>query len=261
MKKLKKIIKSSDKKTLSVYVIIRLAIILCLVMQIVHGSWNNAFLCLLTLILITLPYVLEKTLKLDLPSTLETIIILFIFAAEILGEINNFYNVIKHWDTLLHTINGFICAGIGFSLIDLLNKNSDKINLSPMYLLLVSFTFSMTIGVLWEFCEYGMDKVFLTDAQKDTQITNISSVYLNEEGKNESVILKDVEYTLIYSKDKEGNLIETRIGGYLDIGLNDTMKDLIVNFLGAIIFNMLAYLYIKDKEKWHFVENLLPKKA
>ena len=261
MKKLKKVIKSSDKKTLSVYIVVRLAIILCLVMQIIHKSWNNAFLCLITLVLITMPFILEKRLKLDLPNTLETIIILFIFAAEILGEINNFYNIIKHWDTILHTINGFICAGIGFSLIDLLNKNSNNIKLSPAYLLLVSFSFSMTIGVLWEFCEYGIDKIILTDAQKDNTITELSSTYLNEEGKNEPIIIKDIEYTIIYSKDKQGNIKETKIAGYLDIGLNDTMNDLIVNFIGAITFNLLAYLYIKDKEKWHFIENLLPKKA
>lgn len=261
MKKIKKIIKESSKKTLAVYLIIRILILTCLILQIIHKNWSNAFLCLLTLILITLPFVIEKTFKLKLPTLLETIIIIFIFSAEILGEINNFFNIFKHWDTMLHTINGFICAGVGFSLVELLHKNSKKIKLSPSYLLLVSFTFSMTIGVIWEFCEYGMDKIFLTDAQKDTQITEISSVYLNEEGKNTSIILKDIEYTIIYSKDEEGNSIETRIGGYLDIGINDTMKDLMVNFLGAIIFNLLAYLYIKDQEKWHFIEGFIVKKA
>lgn len=259
--KFKKIIASSDKKSVRVYIIIRFLILICLVMQIIHHEWNNAFLCLMTLILITLPFIIEKKFKIELPDTLEVIIILFIFAAEILGEINNFFNIFKHWDTMLHTINGFICAGIGFSLVNLLNKNSSKINLSPSYLLLVSFAFSMTIGVMWEFAEYTMDKVFLTDAQKDHQITTISSVYLNEEGKNESVILKNIEYTKIYSKDKDGNLIETTIGGYLDIGLNDTMKDLMVNFLGAITFNLIAYLYIKGNKKYQFVEDLLPTKA
>ena len=161
---------------------------------------------------------------------------------------------------MLHTLNGFICAGIGFSLVNLLNKNSQNINLSPAYLLLVSFTFSMTIGVIWEFAEYTMDKVFLTDAQKDHQITTISSVYLNEEGKNESVILKNIEYTKIYSQDDSGNLIETTIGGYLDIGLNDTMKDLMVNFLGAITFNLIAYLHIKNNQKYQFVEGFIPTK-
>ena len=259
--KIKEVIQKTNKKTLAVYVIIRFLIILCLIMQIIHKEWGNAFLCLLTLILITIPFIVEDKFKITLPNTLETIIILFIFAAEILGEINNFFNIFKHWDTMLHTLNGFICAGIVFSLVDLLNKNSDKINLSPAYLLLVSFTFSMTIGVMWEFGEYAMDKIFLTDAQKDTQINTISSVYLNEKGENKSVILKDIEYTKIYSKDKDGKTVETTVGGYLDIGLNDTMKDLMVNFLGAIIFNLIAYLYIKNNQKWQFVEGFLPRKG
>ena len=141
MKKIKKIIKESSKKTLAVYLIIRILILTCLILQIIHKNWSNAFLCLLTLILITLPFVIEKTFKLKLPTLLETIIIIFIFSAEILGEINNFFNIFKHWDTMLHTINGFICAGVGFSLVELLHKNSKKIKLSPSYLLLVSFTF------------------------------------------------------------------------------------------------------------------------
>lgn len=260
-KKLKRAIENADKKSLTVYIVVRFLIIVCLIMQIIHKEWNNAFLCLLTLILITTPFIFEKHFKIELPNTLETIIILFIFAAEILGEINNFYNTFKHWDTMLHTLNGFICAGIGFSLVDLLNKNSKKINLSPAYLLLVSFTFSMTIGVMWEFCEYTMDKVFLMDAQKDHQITTISSTYLNEFGENKSVILKNIEYTKIYSQDEDGNLVETTVGGYLDIGLNDTMKDLLVNFLGAIIFNLIAYLYIKNNQKWQFVEGFIPTKT
>ena len=221
--KIKKVLAKSDKKSIRVYIIIRFLILICLIMQVIHHEWNNAFLCLLTLILITLPFIVEKTFKIELPDTLEVIIILFIFAAEILGEINNFFNIFHHWDTMLHTLNGFICAGIGFSLVNLLNKNSQNINLSPAYLLLVSFTFSMTIGVIWEFAEYTMDKVFLTDAQKD-------------------------------------HLIETTIGGYLDIGLNDTMKDLMVNFLGAIIFNLIAYLHIKNNQKYQFVEGFIPTK-
>ncbi len=257
---IKKIISKTDKKSLTTYIVIRFLIIVCLIMQIIHKEWNNAFLCLLTLILTTLPFAIEEKFKIELPNTLETIIILFIFAAEILGEINNFFNIFPHWDTLLHTLNGFICAGIGFSLVNLLNKNSENINLSPAYLLLVSFTFSMTIGVLWEFGEYTMDTFFLMDAQKDTQITTISSTYLNEKGENKSVILDDIAYTKIYSRDSSGKEIETTIGGYLDIGLTDTMADLFVNFLGAIIFNLIAYLYLKDNEKYKFITGFIPTK-
>lgn len=260
-KKIRKIIKSTDKKSLIVYVVIRFLIILCLIMQIIRGQWSNAFLCLVTLILIHAPYFIEKKFKIELPDTLQTIIILFLFAAEILGEINNFFNIFKNWDMMLHTINGFICAGIGFSLVDLMNKNSKTINLSPSFLILVSFAFSMTIGVMWEFGEFIMDKFFLLDAQKDTQINTISSVYLNEEGANKPVILNDIEYTKIYSKDSSGNTVETTVGGYLDIGLNDTIGDLMVNFIGAITFNLILYLYIKDNNKWQFVEGFIPTKT
>ena len=69
------------------------------------------------------------------------------------------------------------------------------------------------------------------------------------------------EGMILCAEDEDGNLVETTIGGYLDIGLNDTMKDLLVNFLGAIIFNLIAYLYIKNNQKWQFVEGFIPTKT
>ena len=131
-----------------------------------------------------------------MPDGLEIAIYLFIFSAEILGEINNFYGIIPYWDTMLHTINGFLATAVGFSLVNLLNNNSTHINLSPFYLCLVAFCFSMTIGVLWEFFEYGMDKTFNMDMQKDRVVSQISSVNLNEEKKNEAVTIKNIEKTL-----------------------------------------------------------------
>ena len=103
------------------------------------------------IILLFAPLFIQNKFAITLPSGLEITIYFFIFAAEILGEINNFYGIIPYWDTILHTINGFLAAAVGFSLIDLLNKNSKNVNLSPFYLCLVAFCFSMTIGVLWEF--------------------------------------------------------------------------------------------------------------
>ena len=131
-----------------------------------------------------LPTILQDALKITIPTALETIIYLFIFSAEILGEINNFYGNIPHWDTILHTINGFLAAGVGFSLIDLLNENSKKISLSPVFVAIVAFCFSMTIGVLWEFFEYGADTYLKLDMQKDKLVNFISSVSLDPEQKN-----------------------------------------------------------------------------
>jgi len=175
------------------------------------------------------------------------------------GEINNFYSVIPEWDTILHTLNGFLCGAVGFSLVDLLNRNIKSINLSPIFILIVSFSFSMTIGVLWEFFEYSADKSFLqTDMQKDRILNKVSSVKINPSGENKPIIIENIDHTIIYSKDKKGNTIETKIdNGYLDIGLNDTMKDLGVNFIGAIVFSIFGYLYILNRDKYHFIDHFI----
>lgn len=252
--------KKNKKSTLVIYILLRFLVILCMILQILHKNWSNVFLCLLTLILFTIPYFVNKRLNISLPNTLEIIILLFIFSAEILGEIQNFYGIFKHWDTILHTINGFLCAAIGFSLIDILN-NSNKLefNLSPIFVALVAFCFSMTIGVLWEFFEFGADSFFRTDMQKDRIVSSISSVDLNEEKKNIPIKVDNIDKTVIYSYDSNGNLVETVVtGGYLDIGIIDTMKDLIVNFIGAIIFSFIGLLYIKNRDNYKFAERFIP---
>ena len=63
--------------------------------------------------------------------------------------------------SLLHAVNGFICAGVGFGLTDILNRSERvKLSLSPMFVCLFSFCFSMTVGVVWEFFEFGADMLF-----------------------------------------------------------------------------------------------------
>ncbi len=257
MKKIKEAYKESRKGVLIVYLLLRFLVILVMVRQIfLHNYWN-AFLCILVLIQFLIPYFITKKLKIELPSIFEIIILLFIFSSEVLGEIQNFYGVFKHFDTVLHTLNGFLCAAVGFSLIDLCNNNSEKFNLSPLYLTIVAFCFSMTIGVLWEFLEYSIDKVMLSDMQKDKLVTKISSVWLNPDGKNKAIIVDNINKTIIYSDSGE-TVIE---GGYLDLGLNDTMKDLIVNFVGAVVFSIFGYLYVINRDKYKIAEKFMPKKS
>lgn len=257
MKKIKEAYKDNRKGVLIVYLLLRFLVILVMVRQIfLHNYWN-AFLCILVLIQFLIPYFITKKLKIELPSIFEIIILLFIFSSEVLGEIQNFYGVFKHFDTVLHTLNGFLCAAVGFSLIDLCNNNSEKFNLSPLYLTIVAFCFSMTIGVLWEFLEYSIDKVMLSDMQKDKLVTKISSVWLNPDGKNKAIVIDDINKTIIYSDFGE-TVIE---GGYLDLGLNDTMKDLIVNFVGAVVFSIFGYLYVINRDKYKIAEKFIPKKS
>ena len=246
-----------NKKVAIFYTVLRFLVILCLIREIFMGNYHNVFLCLLTLILFLIPFFIEDKLKVTIPNVLEIIILLFIFSAEILGEIQNFYNIIPNWDTILHTLNGFLAAAIGFSLIDILNR-TDKfhIKLSPIFVALVAFSFSMTVGVIWEFFEYTADNLLRTDMQKDTIVTKISSV--NFEDKDDFVpkVIKGINKTTINYDDK--SIIVPN--GYLDIGLIDTMEDLIVNFIGALTFSILGYFYIKQRDKYKGIEHFIPKK-
>lgn len=255
--KYKEIILKSDKKTMRVYIILRILVIICLIRELMLGNYQNVLLCILSLILFLLPAFIEEKFKLDLPNTLEIIILAFIFSAEILGEINNFYSIFKNFDTLLHTINGFLAASVGFSLVYILNKNIESFNLSPIFVSLVAFCFSMTIGVLWEFFEYGMDTIFNIDMQKDTYVEKINSTQLDITSKNKVTKIDGIDKTIIY--DKNQNPLIT-IDGYLDIGLIDTMEDLIVNFIGAITFSIFGYFYITNKEKNKLASKFLIKK-
>lgn len=256
-KKIKSVYQETKRSSLLVYLILRLLVIICMVLEILNGNIMNAMLCILSLILFILPFFIQKTFKIVLPNTLEIIIFLFIFSAEILGEINNFYGVFPHFDTILHTLNGFLCAGIGFALVNLLNENVESFNLSPFFIALVAFTFSMTVGVVWEFFEYGMDQYFNMDMQKDEYVTQISTVTLDPLQDNNVIHLYDIDYTIIY--DQDGKEIAT-IPNYLDLGIHDTMKDLFVNFLGAIAFSVFGYLYLVDQKKYSFAKNFIPTK-
>lgn len=252
------LLKGNDKKTLTVYFILRFLIIVCMVRELFNGNFQNAALCILSLFLLILPFFLEKKLKVELPSTLEIMILVFIFAAEILGEINNFYGAIPYWDTILHTLNGFLCASVGFSLVYLLNEKSKSVHLSAVFVALVSFCFSMTIGVAWEFFEFGMDQVFHLDMQKDTIVNEIHTVTLDPEQSNQVVSIEEISKTLILS---ENGLYSTAIDGYLDIGLKDTMIDLIVNCVGAFVYSVFGYLYIVNHEKYGLAGKFLTRKA
>ena len=249
----------NKKATATVYFVLRFLVIVTMVLQFIEGNYENVFMCALTLVLFLIPIIIERKLNIKLPNTLEIIIFLFIFSAQILGEVQNFYGIFKYWDTILHTINGFLCAAIGFSMIDILNR-STKFHkmLTPVFVALVAFCFSMTVGVLWEFIEYGMDKTFNTDMQKDRILTTVSSTLLNEEGKNQEEIIKNIEKTIVYGNYNGKESAITIDGGFLDIGLNDTMKDLIVNFIGAVVFSILGLLYIKNRDEYRFAEEFMP---
>ena len=237
-----------------VYFTLRILVIVMLVLQLLNRNYENVFFCGLTLLLLVMPSLVQVTFKVELPTTLEIFILVFIFAAEILGEISEFYLVFPFWDTVLHTINGFLAAAIGFSMVDLLNR-SEKIvfNLSPLFTAIVAFCFSMTIGVIWEFFEFGMDQLLGYDMQKDTVIHALCSVTLDPEGRNVPYVISNITETVVNGRD-------LGIGGYLDIGLIDTMQDLIVNFIGASVFSVIGFFFVKNRGKGRIVGRFIPRR-
>lgn len=247
-----------EKKAVTiVYIFLRTSVVLVLLAQIFNRNFENVFLCLLTLILFTMPSLLERKLDIDLPNTLEIIILLFIYAAEILGEIGAYYVTFPYWDTVLHTMNGFLCAAIGFSLLDILNRhNRARFHLSPLYLAIVAFCFSMTVGVVWEFFECAMDHFFFLDMQKDSIVHNIGTIMLDPTGGNHPVVLRNITDVIVVQAD--GTQTALGLGGYLDIGLMDTMEDLFVNFIGALVFSIIGYFYVRSRGKGKFVKRFIP---
>ena len=229
------------------YVVLRFIVILILIRCILRGDIESAFVCVLVLVIYLLPQFVENRLNIDIPTTLEVIIFVFVFAAEILGELQSYFIKYSNWDTILHTSSGFLCAAVGFSLVDLLNRSDNvKVQLSPGYLAITAFCFSMTIGILWEFIEFSADRLFLLDMQKDTIVNQISSVSLDPTNSNISITMKGIKDVILVTDSGEQAL---GLGGFLDIGLYDTMEDLFVNFVGAVVFSVVAFFECKSEKR------------
>ncbi len=246
----------SNKKAFRIYVLMQVLTIGVFIRSAMNQQWESCLICVLACILFLIPPFFEKNFRIDLPTALEIVVYLFVFCAEILGEIECYYVKYKFWDTMLHTVNGFMFAAFGFCLVDLFNrKKRFTFQLSAGFLALVAFCFSMTIGIMWEFVEYSIDHAFSMDMQKDTLVKSVSSVYLDETNSNIPVRVNDIDKTIIIYDD--GKMMEID-GGYLDVGLKDTIKDLFVNFLGAVTFSSIGYIYIKQRGKGVIAASLIP---
>ena len=228
----------------AVYVALRLIVLAELVMSIIRGEYESAFICLLVLALFILPFFIQQNFGIQLPSVLEIIILLFIFAAEILGELECYFITYPNWDSMLHTTTGF--------LVDLCNRHERfSLSLSPVFMAIVAFCFSMTVGVLWEFFEFGMDRVFHLDMQKDTVVQSITSVMLDPTNSNTPITIDGIHSVAVNGTD-------LGFDGYLDIGMYDTMEDLFVNFIGAVTFSVIGYFYIKHRGKGKLAQAFIP---
>jgi len=184
---------------------VRIALILIYIRGWIIQDHSQDFIITLTFFMTYYPSILAKRFGVYLPARLEITITLFIFSAQVLGEMNGFYDKIPWWDTMLHTTSGVILGLVGFLFVYLLNEKGDKnVNLSPIFVVLFAFCFAITMGVFWEFFEYGADRLFGLNMQK------------------------------------------FRMPG--QDGLVDTMEDLIVDTLGAVVACIGGWIYMKQKK-------------
>lgn len=168
--------------------------------------------CIVGMIVIFLPSQVERKFGIDIPDTMEIIYFIFLFCAIYLGEVKNFYYKIPYWDTILHAFSAMMLGALGFILVDFFNKKAIKgTHLSPFFVSLFAFCFAMTCGTVWEIYEYLADGILGTNMQK----------FITAEG----VILT----------------------GHAALG--DTMKDIIVDFIGAFIIVAIGYVRLRRSEK------------
>lgn len=245
-------LEGKSKLTVALYAIVRIIVLGVLVRSIFTGQLESVYTCLLTLFLLFLPAIVSQKLHIQLPTGLEVTLIVFIFAAEILGELACFYVTVPFWDKALHTTSGFIYAAVGYSMADILNRDHRvSFQLSPIFLALVAFCFSMTIGALWEIFEFSVDRLFMKDMQKDTVVNVITSVALDPTNSNIPITISGIT-------DVAVNGQSLGLGGYLDIGLYDTMGDLIVNLIGALFFSTIGFFQQKHRKKSKVAEMFVP---
>ncbi len=145
----------------------RLLLIGAIIVDIIILNWLSLFIASLALMTTFIPNLLSDNKILYIPSDIQVIIIIFIFASLYLGELRNFYYRFWWWDNMLHAFSGTILGFIGFTLIYFLNREEEiDIVLSPIFVALFAFTFAVSIGVVWEIFEFTMDSLFALNMQK-----------------------------------------------------------------------------------------------
>lgn len=203
-----------------------------LLRAIVRGKLQEILMSLATMALTAIPIFLEIKLGVLLSGWLYVFALLYA-TGPLLGTNLHFYFYISWWDTLLHFVGGIAFALVGCYGVVLLHKGCQ-----PMYILrgVFALCFSMAVAAVWEFCEYGCDRLLGMDAQQDTFLPSISSYYLEDE-------VGEVG-TLVNVTTVELNGVDMGWDGYLDIGLIDTMEDMMAESLGGLVY---AFAYILDK--------------
>ena len=238
-----KIIIENNKAKCILHGILKAHTLFCLVWNLCVGNWLCFGYSVITLLLFLIPTLVQIGFKIELPFSLEAVIMLFIWAAMVLGDVYDWYVVFEHWDTFLHTVTGFVAAAVGIGLINIMNKDDNSaLKLSPFFVAVFCFAFSMMIGAMWELFEYCIDLTGFTNMQKDTLLPSLKFAVDGIDGPVSGFVNNISEMQFIL---EDGTVVAPGIMGYIDMGLIDSIEDMFVNFIGALVFSVIAFLYVK----------------
>lgn len=244
----------NSRASFAVYCVMVAFAVLVIVYSVIQRNWSGIFNMVLMLILLLIPAFLETTLHVEISAGLEIIAMVFVFCAQFLGEERDFYARFPVWDSILHGFSGFMFAAFGLAIVDLLSANKKmKGRPSPLFFAVAAFGFAILIGVFWEMTEYSLDMILHTDMQKDRIVQTIATGKLSPDGQT-PVVVNDIVRTVIETAD--GQTYE--IPGYIDVGIHDTMKDLIVDSIGALIFSIIGFFYERQHLFSHLAEVFIP---
>lgn len=205
-----------------IFILIKVVVFIHLLFCLLNGKWTATFNCLFNLILLFVSDLVYK--KLGYSSMLQISIYLFITGSLLLGEVYYFYAKLWYFDIIMHVLSSFVISGLIFYIIKFY-----KIKINIFMFILFIFSFAMMVAALWEITEFTIDRIFSIDMQKDTIVEEINSTLLSSDGK--SVVNKKI------SSMKIG---DTLVNGYIDIGLYDTIEDMVCAVVGSLLFIIIG---------------------
>lgn len=162
---------------------IKLILIIAIISAIFTKQYITLFFSILTLFLGVLPSLLQKNYKINLPLEFELIILIFIFSTLYLGEVSGYYEIYWWWDIMLHTLSGIIIGMIGFLIVYILNSQKKiHLHLTPIFIAIITFSFAVSIGVIWEIFEYFMDIIFGLNMQRSGLVDTMGDLIVDSIG-------------------------------------------------------------------------------
>lgn len=246
---------------LIIYIFTRVIFVLAAVLSVLRKDYLTAFLCAAALVVFMLPPVIDKKFNIELPGGLEISAAVFTFMCVLGGELGYLYAKFPLWDKILHTFSGFLIAAIGLALIEIRNKHREPLQrLSPLMTVVFAFCFSVTVAVCWEVFEFAVDGFSgTTDMQADYIIDSFTSKKAGGETNPIPVVVNGIESVVITFSDGREALV---LPGYIDIGIADTMYDMIVAAIGSFVFCTIEFVALvkRNKHAKLISESFVPKK-